>query len=97
MTQFLLDNTTAIVLISFVVGYALLNVWKFKKPESDMGRAVMLVLMQISVFSLRAWGLKNPKIPFTSAIEELEREIELLEEKEKSDVERKLHAPPARD
>ena len=95
--QFAVDNVTVLVLVSFVVGYALLNVWKFKKPESELGRAVMLVLMQISVFSLRAWGLKNPRIPFTSAIEELEREIEMLEEKEKDDVERKLHAPPARD
>lgn len=61
--------------------YAMMNFWKFKKPESEIGRAALLLLMQVTVFSLKTWGFRNPKVPFTSTIESLEKQIDELEEK----------------
>lgn len=83
------ENATIYTVLAIILLYAMLNVWKFKKPESEIGKTILMFAMQVAVFSLKTWGLKNPKIPLTMTVDELEREIEELEEGRKDD-ERKL-------
>jgi hypothetical protein len=84
------DQAAVAVFLVFLAAYVLLNVWKFKKPETKLGRFALMALMQVAVFSLRTWGFHNPRLPFTRLTEELEKEIEEMDGKDEH-VERKLH------
>ena len=75
------EHVTIVTAIAVFALYVMLNFWKFKKPQTELGRALLMLAMQATVFSLKAWGFRNPKVPFTSAIESLEKQIDELEEK----------------
>lgn len=83
------DHVLYYTIAALVAVYVMLNVWKFKKPKTELGRMALMMAIQVAVFSLKTWGMKDPKMPFTRTIEELESEIEQLESGEK-DVEQKL-------
>ena len=74
-----LANPEATMLALVVLGYALVNVAKFRQPTSPLGQAILRFLIQITVFSLKAWGLKNPKVPFTLSATEVEQELRDLD------------------
>jgi hypothetical protein len=84
------EHAAVAVFLVFLAAYVLLNVWKFKKPETELGRFALMMLMQVAVFSLKTWGFHNPRLPFTRLTEELEKEIEELDGKDEHG-ERKLH------
>lgn len=44
--------------------YLVLNLWKFDKPTTPLGKAVMRTVAKCLFVSWQVWGLKNPRIPF---------------------------------
>jgi len=79
--EFLSSHAELVTVALFLVAYLGLSLWKFKRPESELGRAALSALIRISVFALNQWGARNPRIPLTISEEEVQKELDSLETK----------------
>jgi hypothetical protein len=89
MMEKIAQNAELVVLVSTLVLYAGLSLWKFKRPTSEAGKAILSTLIKLSFFSLNHWGAKGARIPLTMSEEEVQRELDSLDakEEEKKDAE----------
>lgn len=68
---FLAENQTIIGFVLMVLTYLFANVYKYDPPKTAFGRAVMKTLSHVLFVSWRAWGFKNPRLPFQPDPEDL--------------------------